>query len=139
MPLDCAKSRRFQRHDGVDVESEQLDRRAQFETGLTGTPYATDRRIMSLKLNDNMAFAASPSFSTDKSNLTESCIKGLKINDFMAQDGQLNLTETRPRCWMAQIVQGFPQPSDDFGGQYGGLSGPSRKINIYFPISYLAY
>lgn len=44
MPLICVKSRRIQRHDGIHDESEQLDRRTQFETGLTGTPYATNRR-----------------------------------------------------------------------------------------------
>jgi uncharacterized protein (DUF2126 family) len=45
MPLFCAKSARIQRHDGIAKEAEWLDRRTQFETGLTGTPYATDRSI----------------------------------------------------------------------------------------------
>lgn len=59
MPLDCAKSPRFQRHDGVDVGSEQLDRGTQFETGLTGTPYAVDCRVQVIgKIGKNWKFQA---------------------------------------------------------------------------------
>jgi hypothetical protein len=43
-PLIGAKSSRIQRHYGLDDESEMLDRRTQFETGLTGTPYAAMRQ-----------------------------------------------------------------------------------------------
>lgn len=44
MPLICAKSPRIQSHDRIGDEPEKLNRRTQFETGLTGTPYATNRR-----------------------------------------------------------------------------------------------
>lgn len=40
MPLACAKSRRIQRNNRTGDELEKLDRQTQFETGLTGTPYA---------------------------------------------------------------------------------------------------
>jgi hypothetical protein len=43
MPLICAKSLRNQNHNRTGDESEKLDRSTQFETGLTGTPYATCR------------------------------------------------------------------------------------------------
>jgi hypothetical protein len=45
MPLICAKSHRIQNHNTTSDELEMLDRLAQFETGLTGTPYATGRSI----------------------------------------------------------------------------------------------
>lgn len=45
MPLGCAKSLQIQSHNMTGDELKKLDRRTQFETGLTGTPYATDRSI----------------------------------------------------------------------------------------------
>lgn len=41
MPLICAKPPQIQHHDRIGYESQKLDRQVQFETGLTGTPYAT--------------------------------------------------------------------------------------------------
>jgi len=43
MPLIGAKSLLIQYHDRTRIESDNLDRETQFEIGLTGTPYATNR------------------------------------------------------------------------------------------------
>jgi hypothetical protein len=45
MPQMGAKLLRIQHHDRTSDELEKLDRQTQFETGLTGTPYATGRSI----------------------------------------------------------------------------------------------
>lgn len=42
MPLIGAKSLLIQYHDRTRIESENLDQEMQSETGLTGTPYATN-------------------------------------------------------------------------------------------------
>jgi len=43
MPLIGEKSQLIQNHDRTGDEPEMLARATQFETGLTGTPYATCR------------------------------------------------------------------------------------------------
>lgn len=59
MPLICAKSLTIQRHYRKGDGSEKLDRRPQFETGLTGTPYAVDCRTQVIgKINKNWKFQA---------------------------------------------------------------------------------
>jgi hypothetical protein len=49
MPQMGAKLLRIQHDDRTSDELEKLDRQTQFETGLTGTPHATDRSIYSPK------------------------------------------------------------------------------------------
>jgi hypothetical protein len=75
MPLTCAKSLRIQLHARKSDESEKLDRQTQFETGLTSTPYATNREeisvyyLMKSDIYDNPPVAAaSQSNPTDQSD-----------------------------------------------------------------------
>ena len=49
MPLICAKSHRNQNHNSTVDEPEKLDKQTHFETGLTGTPYATNRKREAVK------------------------------------------------------------------------------------------
>jgi hypothetical protein len=49
MPLIGAKSQLIQNHGRTGDEPEMLARATQFETGLTGTPYAAMRQEMIVK------------------------------------------------------------------------------------------
>jgi hypothetical protein len=56
---------------GVIMHARSLVSVAQFETGLTGTPYATGRHDIAMKLNKkyrNVRMAASQSNPTDQSD-----------------------------------------------------------------------
>jgi hypothetical protein len=67
----AVKFLRIQRHDWTDKWLKQLDGRTQFETGLTGTPYATDRNFIILICNPKtakMGVAASQSNPTCQSD-----------------------------------------------------------------------